>query len=367
MGQSSAPQEFANSQAALQRAVPRVLEERRRRGLDGLVGGLSAIYINTEPGEQQAALAELLRYTGLDLEGVYAGPSYITGVLKTAGSADVIVRSRRGSENSFAAFNDHPKSRHLPHTRLETLLFETPDIERYVAIQQANGVAFLTAEPIRTEKYTVIQTPPSSYTGTSTAFIQWRPGCRGDRYCSDMTALDWPLRKPANSHASRVHQLDHVTLRVRAEDRDAAILELMSLTNYDYDFSIYVESLNSITNVTRGRHTDPAVVMTSGIRPYVDDATSGPTEKYIHNHGPRAHHIAFWTDQIEATFAALQADGVEFLIELTGSPAEGLHQTFTQPSPHTLLVHEYIHRYGGFTGFFTKSNVTALTAATGKQ
>ena len=64
---------------------------------------------------------------------------------------------------------------------------------------------------------------------------------------------------------------------------------------------------------------------------------------------------------------AIKADGQEFLIELVGSPAEGLKQTFTQPSPHTLLVHEYIYRYEDFDGFFTNSNVTALTKATEKQ
>jgi hypothetical protein len=58
---------------------------------------------------------------------------------------------------------------------------------------------------------------------------------------------------------------------------------------------------------------------------------------------------------------------MSFMIELVGGPSEGLHQTFTDPSDNTLLVTEYIHRYGGFTGYFTISNVTALTLATGKQ
>ncbi len=35
-----------------------------------------------------------------------------------------------------------------------------------------------------------------------------------------------------------------------------------------------------------------------------------------------------------------------------------------RPSPYTLLVNEYGHRYGDFDGFFTRSNVTLLTEAT---
>jgi hypothetical protein len=57
----------------------------------------------------------------------------------------------------------------------------------------------------------------------------------------------------------------------------------------------------------------------------------------------------------------------KFLIALVGSPDDGLKQTFTTASPPTLLVNEYIHRYDDFDGFFTRSNVTALTGATEKQ
>ena len=109
------------------------------------------------------------------------------------------------------------------------------------------------------------------------------------------------------------------------------------------------------------------MVFTSGISPYINDEISGPTEKFIHNYGSRVHHIAFQTEAIEGTYYLLVRDEMKFLIELVGSPEEGLKQTFTEPSVNTLLVNEYIHRYGDFDGFFSKSNVTLLTAATGKQ
>ena len=58
---------------------------------------------------------------------------------------------------------------------------------------------------------------------------------------------------------------------------------------------------------------------------------------------------------------------MEFIADLVGSHDEGLKQTFSAQSPNTLLVNEYIHRYGDFDGFFTKSNVSDLTKATEKQ
>lgn len=50
-----------------------------------------------------------------------------------------------------------------------------------------------------------------------------------------------------------------------------------------------------------------------------------------------------------------------------GGPEEGLHQAFTTTPPNTLLVTEYIERYAGFDGFFTRGNVAQLTEATARQ
>ena len=77
--------------------------------------------------------------------------------------------------------------------------------------------------------------------------------------------------------------------------------------------------------------------------------------------------MVFKTEKIEDSFVAQRDDCVGFLIELVGSGEEGLKQTFTVASSHTLLVNEYIRRYDDFDGFFTRSNVTLLTEATEKQ
>ena len=77
--------------------------------------------------------------------------------------------------------------------------------------------------------------------------------------------------------------------------------------------------------------------------------------------------MAFRTEEIEQTVSALKEEGLNFLLDLAGSVEEGLKQIFSSPSEHTLLVNEYIHRYGDFDGFFTRSNVTLLTGATAKQ
>lgn len=358
--------DFENSDLRLKEEVPRVLAERKDAGLDGLVGGLDAVIINTEPEFQKAASEELLRFTGHEFEEAFQDPQYRTVVLKMEGSADILVRSRLDGENPFRDLNLRPKSKHLPNTRLETLVFRTTDLEKYVSIQRARGVSFLTDDIVEAERYSFIQTAPSMFTGKSLGFIQWH-GKVGDYRTLRSEPMGWDLSKPDLGHLKNIKYLDHAATRIKAEDRDAAILEFIELTNYDFDFAIFVKVFNSITSVARLSKSDFAMVFTSGISPYVSEEVSGPTEKFVHNYGPRVHHLAFQTEDIEDTYSALVEDGMEFLIELVGSPDEGLKQTFTQPSKNTLLVNEYIHRYGDFDGFFTKSNVTLLTEATGKQ
>jgi 4-hydroxyphenylpyruvate dioxygenase-like putative hemolysin len=109
------------------------------------------------------------------------------------------------------------------------------------------------------------------------------------------------------------------------------------------------------------------MVFTSGITRFRNNADSGPTEKFIQNYGTRVHHMAFRTIDIEATVETLKKDGMTFLLDLVGSENEGLRQIFSEPSQNTLIVNEYIQRYGDFDGFFTRSNVERLTRATERQ
>jgi hypothetical protein len=377
---------------ALRREAAFIREERKLSGLQGLVGGLQAVIVNTEMHLQNAAVEELIRYSGLQFQEAFADREYRTFVLQVPGSdefrsADFLIRSRRNGDNPFRSLNAAPQTGDYPNTRLETFVFETRNIEKYVSIQSQADVKFQSGILDLGNCY-FIQTVPSQFTGNSIGFIQWK-GKRGTYSSPESKMIRWgnqaigsssggPVERDGSagglagisaspSHLKNIRWLDHAATRVRAQDRDPAILEFMRLTNYNFDFAIYVGSLNSITNVARLSSSDFAMVFTSGITPFVSRQASGPTEKFISNFGPRVHHIAFQTEAIDSTVEALRKEGMQFLLDLVGSPEEGLKQIFSQPSRNTLLVTEYIHRYGDFDGFFTKSNVTSLTAATAKQ
>jgi hypothetical protein len=91
--------DFSTSDEYLKIGVPRVLEQRNRLGRDGLVGELESVIINTEPERQQAAVHEILRFTGLECTAAFEDEEYRTYILKTPGSADFLIRSRKHSDN----------------------------------------------------------------------------------------------------------------------------------------------------------------------------------------------------------------------------------------------------------------------------
>ena len=356
---------FRNSDEVIKKAMPVVKRNRKEWGLDGLVGTLEAIVINVEENRYKPAVKELMDFTGLKLVQSMKDPGLERAVLRVEGSADFLIQHRNG-ESPFKDLNLAPKSKHLPNTRLETYIFRTNDIEKYVEKQKRRGVRFMTEEIIHLDNYSFIQTVPSSMTGNSLGFIQWK-GDKGNYLDDGFEGTELGLVKRDDYYLKNINYLDHTATRLEAVDRDAAIIEFMELTNYDFDFAIHVKVFNSITNVARISKDDYAQVFTTGISPFKDLESSGPTEKFVYNYGKRTHHMAFQTEKIDDTFQGLYNDGMRFLIELVGSPDEGLKQTFTKQSPNTLLVNEYIHRYGDFDGFFTRSNVTDLTRATDEQ
>ena len=360
---------FRNDDRVLLERVEQARQQRRRLGLDGLVGGLEAVVFNVEPDRLKAAAAEFLGTTGYSFGTALSGHGAEACVLRLPGSADFLLRARKPGPSPFDAEPTGPKSAHLPHTRVETLVFLCHDLERYVAIQKARGVRFLSPEPVRSGASLFIQTEPSPFSALSYGFVQWKDG--GRQYADEFVReSDWCLPKPDRAHLRDIGVFDHASVRVHARQRDDAIVEFLNLTNYDYSMSVYVDNLNSITNVARLPGEPYAMVITSGLGEAGGaqaGTPAGPTEKFIENYGRRIHHLAFRTERIQQTFAGLKGAGMEFLVELVGSPEEGLRQTFSRPLPNTLMVNEYIERYAGFDGFFTKSNVTLLTKATENQ
>lgn len=356
---------FRNDDTVLRGRVEQAYALRRDAGLMGLVGGLDTVVISVEADRLESAVAEFLSVTGYEYAGHFVFPDGEGCLLTLAGSSDFLLRTRTASAWAFATEPLGPKSLHLPRSRVESMVFACRDLERYADVQTRRGVRFMTKAPVRSDGGLFIQTAVSPYSALSYGFVQ-RDADAKSRALEPCRPGDLRFAKPDAPHLRSIGVFDHASVRVRARDRDDAIVEFLELTNYEFSMAVYVDNLNSITNVARLPGEPYAMVITSGLGD-VDGGQEGPTEKFIRNYGRRIHHLAFRTGSIEQVFAGLKAQGMDFLLELVGSPEEGLKQTFSRPSANTLIVNEYIHRYEGFDGFFTKSNVTLLTEATARQ
>ncbi|MCI4627038.1 MAG: hypothetical protein L3V56_13915, partial [Candidatus Magnetoovum sp. WYHC-5] len=179
--------------------------------------------------------------------------------------------------------------------------------------------------------------------------------------------------------------IDHIATRIFHQDREDAILEIVKLTHH-YPWGAYgIDEMDSSTNPTRNVYHmaekySPAKVFTAGntgdFLQFIAQKPN-PTEVFCINFGRSLHHIAYDIKEDEET--APDNHNIDKVINfmtkkgktspggLTGSRAEGLRQIFMKRSELTGWVTEYVERFEGFHGFFTRKNVAFLTEAAGKD
>ena len=172
--------------------------------------------------------------------------------------------------------------------------------------------------------------------------------------------------------------------RVLAGEREDAILEFLTMSNYYFWGAYNIADMNSSTNVTRNpeiedEKTSPAKVFTANNTPSFVNSFEGlpmPTENFVRNYGRRMHHMAYEVldgdhksgeKNIDYVVDELKKLGIPFLAKVVGECKDepNLKQIFSKHSQYSLLITEYVERCYNYEGFFTKSNVAALTEAAG--
>ena len=178
--------------------------------------------------------------------------------------------------------------------------------------------------------------------------------------------------------------VDHMATRVLAGEREDAILEFLTMSNYYFWGAYNIADMNSSTNVNRNHHVDddkrsPAKVFTANNTPSFINSFENlpmPTEDFVRNFGRRMHHIAIEVrdgdhpsgqknvDYVVGKLAELK---IPFLADVVGECQDDpdLKQIFSKHSAYSILITEYVERCHEFKGFFTKQNVAALTQAAG--
>lgn len=377
--------------------LAKLLDERDRVGLTDMIGEIDVMMITVEPGCSVAYVGELCLMSPYQYLVTLESESHYTHVLRVDMNApDILVREvkDKSTRGIFRSLNEvYPIGAHKPNSRYMGEVFRVTNLHEVVEQQKAREIRFFTQDQIRKLELpgNMAVVKPSPYTHNICGYWE-RPldqmrvyslglsSIRADVQDAFLAAKDLQQKLCIDE---LILPIDHLATRVYSQNREAAILEYLSLSSYDYWGSYDIKDQNSSTNVTKSVHhseerISPAKVFTAANHPYFVNhllQIPSPTENFVRNYGPRLHHIAFAVadgetngqTNIDHVVDSIRSAGKDFLLEVIGSREEGLKQIFSNASEHSSLIIEYVQRFNDFRGFFTKQNVSELTQAAGVE
>ncbi len=377
--------------------LQQLMAERDRIGLTDMIQQIDALMITVEPGNSLAYVRELCLMTPYEYLVTLESQDHATHILRIDMHApDILVREVKdpNTRGIFRSLNEvYPIGAYKPNSRYMGEVLRVSNLHEVVELQKSRDVRFFNQDQIRKLELpgNMAVVKPSPYTHNIVGYWE-RPDADVRVY-----ALGWSsIRDDVNAAYLEAKEtqdklgiknlllpIDHLATRVYSQNREAAILEYLTLTSYYYWGSYDIASQNSSTNVTKSVHfpselQSPAKVFTAANHPYFVNhllKLPSPTEQFVRNYGPRLHHLAVAVADgdtagkanIDYVVDTLRACGKDFLLDVIGSREEGLKQVFSSASEYSSLIVEYVQRFGDFQGFFTKENVAELTHAAGVE
>ena len=375
----------------------RLLDERDSSGLTGMIDQIDAIMITVDPGHAIRYIGELALMTPYHYLVTLESENHWTHILRVdLDSPDMLIREvkDRRIHGIFRSLNEvYPIGARKPNSRYMGEVLRVQDMHDVVECQQQREFRFFSADETRRLELpgNLAIVKPSPYTHNIVGYLERRPGDIRV-YSLGISSInpevqDVYLAAKDMQQELRINNLilpvDHLATRIYSQNREVAILEWLSLSSYYYWGSFDIRDQNSSTNVTKSvHHTEeirsPAKVFTANNTPYFInhlEKLPSPTETFVRNYGPRLHHIALAVrdgetdgrENIEHVVCQIAAQGRDFLLDVIGSRDQGLKQIFSSASEHSSLIIEYVQRFDGFQGFFTRENVAELTHAAGVE
>lgn len=377
----------------------KIYERRQASGLDGLLGGMKGIVIQVQHGDAIDYLKELYTMSPYRFDCARLNETHKVYFLSSKPEQPRMIVLEPLSaeyEDDLTRLNMlYPKARPKPHARYVGEIFHTKDLRETQNILESHEIRFHLAneesDPFFANRNFAF-TVPSDFTGNRVGYsaIDLDPGAIDFGQKLTLSPLqEAELEKAAAwSEEMKISELlrgpDHMATRILAGEREDAILEFLTMSKYYFWGAYNIKDMNSSTNVNRNPDiTDetlsPAKVFTANNTPSFVNSFEGlpmPTEDFVRNYGRRMHHIAYEVrdgdhpsgqKNIDYVVDKLKSYGIPFLAHVVGSCGEepDLKQIFSKHSQYSILITEYVERCHGFEGFFTKSNVAALTEAAG--
>jgi len=380
----------------------KIYDRRKSSGLEDLLGNMRAVVVQIETGDALAYLSELYlmgpyRFTAgftnrtHRLYVMTSKPDYPRLIVMEPLSADYV--------DELTMYNRlFPLSAKKPNARYVGEIFATEDTGKTRDILESHNIRFNyhheTKNPFLTDSG-IAFTFPSDFTFNRIGYTQididdHEAMKLGQPFKLDpeMVARLEEVEEFAKAHKidPLVLGLDHMATRILSGEREDAILEFLTMSNYYFWGAYNIQEMNSSTNVNRNGNVDddkksPAKVFTANNTPSFVNSFENlpmPTENFVRNYGRRMHHMAYEVvdgdhrggeKNVDYVVHTLMDKGVPFLAHVVGECLDdpNLKQIFSKHSQYSILITEYVERCHGYDGFFTKDNVAALTAAAGQD
>ncbi len=380
----------------------KVYERRLSSGLAELLGKMRGVVIQVDTGDALVYLEELYLMSPYRFAAAFRSPTHNIYVLMSEARFPrlfVIEPLDENFEDDVRRLNMmYPLARPKPNARYIGEIYRTSDLTETCKTLESHNIRFEYPGDTENPLYTLDAfkfTTPSDFTYNRVGYTE----SDLDEYESlqlgtSFTLSDEQLAKldtqaEAGQEAG-IHDLltgiDHMATRILAGEREDAILEFLTLSNYYFWGAYNIQAMNSSTNVNRNHTVDddkesPAKVFTANNTPsFVNsfEKLPMPTENFVRNYGRRMHHMAYevidgdhpsGVKNVDYVVGKLATMGVPFLAHIVGECKDDpdLKQIFSKHSKYSLLITEYVERCHKFKGFFTKQNVASLTEAAGKD
>lgn len=377
--------------------LQKLLEERDQLGLTEMIHEIDALMITVDPDHSIQYIAELSLMTSYHYLVTLESERHWTHILRIdLNSPDLLVREVKDPNfrGIFRALNEiYPVGARKPNSRYMGEIIRVNNMHEVVRMQEDREFRFFTQDEVRKLELpgNVAISKPSPYTHNIVGYMERNPydlrvyalgisAIRPDVQAAYESAKEMQAKLRIDD---LILPVDHLATRVYSQNREVAILEYLSWSSYYFWGAYNIWDQNSSTNVTKSVHglpetKSPAKVFTANNTPYFVnhlEKLPSPTETFVRNYGPRLHHVALSVkdgmrdgmENIEFVVKAIAEQGKGFLLDVIGSKEEGLKQIFSNASEHSSLIIEYVQRYDGFDGFFTRDNVAKLTEAAGVE
>jgi len=378
----------------------KIYERRRVSGLEDLLGTICGIVVQVDHGDALAYMEELYLMTPYRFSCARLNETHKVYFLRAKPELPrfiVLEPLVRDYVDDLTRLNMlYPRSREKPNARYVGEIMSTRDIAETRRILESHDIRFHDASEeanafFANDHFTFTQ--PSDITGNRIGYTAadlddteaLGAGQRLELTGEEAGRLTKAHAMTEETDLARlVLGTDHMATRILAGEREDAILEFLTMSNYYFWGAYNINEMNSSTNVNRNptvedeKHS-PAKVFTANNTPSFVNSFEGlpmPTESFVRNYGRRMHHIAYEVldgdhksgeKNIDYVVGELKELGIPFLAKIVGECKDepNLKQIFSKHSAYSLLITEYVERCYNYQGFFTKSNVAALTEAAG--